>query len=80
MYKILGVNFQEFFLKNLRPKKQQNGKRKTLGKTTSCSRMTSTGNYNNLFVHTAKLNVLKFQIVISYNSQHFSFYMQKIHK
>lgn len=36
-------------------------------------RMPSTSSHINLFVHTAKTNLLTFQIVISYRSQDFPF-------
>ena len=42
-------------------------------KNVYCYGMPSAGDYVNLFLHTAKINILKFIMVIAYSSQECSF-------
>ena len=49
-------------------------------KNVYCYGMPSAGDYVNLFLHTAKVNILKFIMVIAYSSKDCSFFMQKLRK
>ena len=74
-----GVSFQEFLVKvSMAKGKNKMETKKQHEKSVNYYRMPSTGSYINLFVHTAKTNLLTFQIVISYSSQDFPF-ICKIH-